>query len=248
MIIDIVRNQSRDSRAAYQLDEIDKGIFRIKAFIAAAIMKKYSRILTIKLPAAMSIYNAYSKTCTAANQCLTVGNIGHYVAIQANIHASQAGKVNAVVVATTAVQSDMVRAIHVDRLIGSLTAHQTVDAGELFEVSETERVVVSVSHVGNRAPLGSVRNTNLPIVISISPNNSVDDAVVCTTAINAACNGTICTEHKMVRVATTYQCAHARKVGGISVLDSTGVILIALHQLPGVNRGDQPLAILYMAG
>src|SRR5690625_6267413 len=97
MIIDIVRNQSRDSRAAYQLDEIDKGIFRIKAFIAAAIMKKYSRILTIKLPAAIAIHNAYSETCTAANQCLNVGNIGHYVAIQANIHASQAGKVNAVV-------------------------------------------------------------------------------------------------------------------------------------------------------
>src|SRR5690625_7340675 len=96
MIIDIVRNQSRDSRAAYQLDEIDKGIFRIKAFIAAAIMKKYSRILTIKLPAAIAIHNAYSETCTAANQCLNVGNIGHYVAIQANIHASQAGKVNAV--------------------------------------------------------------------------------------------------------------------------------------------------------
>src|SRR5690625_2260571 len=132
MIIDIVRNQSRDSRAAYQLDEIDKGIFRIKAFIAAAIMKKYSRLLTIKLPAAIAIHNAYSETCPAAKQSLNVGNIGHYVATQANSHASQAGKANAVVVATTAVQNDMVRAIHVARLIGSLTAHQTVDAGELF--------------------------------------------------------------------------------------------------------------------
>src|SRR5690625_958234 len=132
MIIDIVRNQSRDSRAAYQLDEIDKGIFRIKAFIAAAIMKKYSRILTIKLPAAIAINNAYIAICTAAKQCLNVGNIGHYVSIQANIHASQAEKVNAVLVATTADQSDMVRAIHVDYLIGSLTAHQSVDAGELF--------------------------------------------------------------------------------------------------------------------
>src|SRR5690625_6089208 len=118
-------------------------------------MKKYSRILTIKLPAAIAIHNAYSETCTAANQCLNVGNIGHYVAIQANIHASQAGKVNAVVVATTAVQSDMVRAIHVDKLIGYLTAHQTVDACELFYVSKTERDVICVSHVGNRATLGS---------------------------------------------------------------------------------------------
>src|SRR5690625_4324090 len=191
MIIDIVRNQSRDSRAAYQLDEIDKGIFRIKAFIAAAIMKKYSRILTIKLPAAIAIHNAYSETCTAANQCLNVGNVGHWAYIQANIHACQAGKVNAVIVATTAVQSDMLATFHINKLIGSVTAHQTVDAGELFYVSETDRVVVRVSHVGNRAPLGSVRNTNLPIVISISPNNSVDDAVVCTTAINAACNGAV---------------------------------------------------------
>src|SRR5690625_100422 len=98
MVFDIVRNQSRDSRAAYQLDEIDKGIFRIKAFIAVAIMKKYSRVLAIKLPAAIAIHNAYSETCTAANQCLNVGNAAHWAFIQANIHASQAGKVNAVIV------------------------------------------------------------------------------------------------------------------------------------------------------
>src|SRR5690625_7255074 len=96
MIIDIVRNQSRDSRAAYQLDEIDKGIFRIKALIAAAIMKKYSRILTIKLPAAIAIHNAYSQTCTAAIQGLNAANVGDWAYTQANTHASQPGKVNAV--------------------------------------------------------------------------------------------------------------------------------------------------------
>src|SRR5690625_7833748 len=103
----------------------------------------------------------------------------------------------------------MASASLVDELIGSLTALQGVNAGEFIQVAGRWIAVFFECYVGNRAPLGSVRNANLPAVAGISAHIGVVYALAFNAPINTTSFGTLCAELIMVRNNYAIPLVHA---------------------------------------
>src|SRR5690625_7517995 len=101
----------------------------------------------------------------------------------------------------------MASASLVDELIGSLTALQGVNAGEFIQVAGRWIAVFVECYVGNRAPLGTVRNANLPAVAVISAHNGGAYALACTATINPTRYGTRSAEQTMVRITAAHPAA-----------------------------------------
>src|SRR5690625_7891214 len=100
----------------------------------------------------------------------------------------------------------MASASLVDELIGSLTALQGANAGEFIQVAGRWIAVFFECYVGNRVTLGSVRNANLPAIDGISTHNGVVYSFAFTATINHTRYGTLCAEHKIVRITDDNQC------------------------------------------
>src|SRR5690625_4096362 len=196
---------------------------------------QYARAVALKLPEIFSVRHSDAELITSANQRLDVGNIGHRAFIQAHSQGVQPGEVDAIPTAFAAVQSDMLSTVLVDKIVGSGTALQAVNAGKLSQVDEIFRAVISACDFGNRAPLIAVFNANLPTVIGISADNGVDDALARRAAVDPARHGALFTKPKVVRVVTANELVHSGEVGGAIVFNPAAPALIARHQHTGVT-------------